>query len=248
VAIACQLQATPEFELITVEIAGFTRANFKAIDAETGEVTEFNAPGPRLTKEELERLEAILLQRLEEGDVVVVSGSLPQGVGPEVYAEWVSKIHKIGAKALLDTGGEALKKVLSAKPFLVKPNRLEAEELLGWPIRSREDALRAVRQIQTLGAQWVVLSLGAEGAVFAAQETLLALPPRVRVTSTVGCGDALLAGVVVGMFHRHSWQEIARYATALAAARACGEGVEFPNISQTQALLDEVRLEPLEMG
>lgn len=245
-AIERLLWATPNLELVLVRIAGSTRCNFKAIDAVTGEVTEFNAPGPSLTGKELAQLEAAVLDWVGEDDMVVISGSLPEGVGLGVYADWVGKIRRIGAKALLDTGGEALRQALSARPFLVKPNRLEAEELLGWPILGREDALRAARHIQTLGAQRVVLSLGAAGAVFASQEAILALPPQVPVTSTVGCGDALLAGVVAGILRQLTWQEVARYATALAAARASGDNVDFPDTIWVGELLGGVRLEVLE--
>lgn len=242
-----QLTATDAgLELIGVRITGSTRCNFKAIDAETGEVTEFNAPGPALTGEELERVEATLLEQLEEGDLVVLAGSLPAGTDPEAYAGLVQKIQGIGARALLDTGGEALRKALPARPFLVKPNRLEAEELLGLSIGDREDALRAARRIQELGAQRVVLSLGADGAIFLSpQEAVLALPPRVQVKSTVGCGDALLAGVVAGILQQRPWPEGARYATALAAARARSEGVEFPDLSQVEELIGGVGLEAL---
>jgi 1-phosphofructokinase len=161
--------ANTGLELIGVRIAGSTRCNFKAIDAETGEVTEFNAPGPALTKEELGRVEAALLGQLREGDLVVLAGSLPTGTDPEAYAGLMWKIQGIGARALLDTGGEALRKALPAGPFLVKPNRLEAKELLGLSIGGREDALRAAKRIRELGAQRVVLSLGANGAVFLTQ-------------------------------------------------------------------------------
>ncbi|PZA06006.1 MULTISPECIES: 1-phosphofructokinase family hexose kinase [unclassified Meiothermus] len=247
-AIERSLQATPNLELASVKIAGATRGNFKATDVETGEVTEFNAPGPTLREEERIRVEAAVLDQLEAGDLVVLSGSLPGGVGPEVYADLARRLQALGAKVLLDTGGEALRQALPARPFLVKPNRLEAEELLGWPI-GKEDALRAARHIQKLGAQHVVLSLGGEGAVFLSpREAVLAFPPRVRVRSTVGCGDALLAGVVAGILQGWPWQEVARYATALAAARAAGEGVEFPERDQTQALLGGVRLEIPDAG
>ncbi|ADD28030.1 1-phosphofructokinase family hexose kinase [Meiothermus ruber] len=233
-------------ELIGVQITESTRCNLKVIDANSSEVTEFNAPGPALTREEWKRIEAALFEPLEEGDQVVLAGSLPAGASSTVYASLVQKTHEIGASALLDTAGAALREALPARPFLVKPNRLEAEELLGLPIRDRKDAIWAAQRIQALGAQHVVLSLGGDGAVFLSpKEGVWAHPPRVQVKSTVGCGDALLAGVVAGILHQRPWPDGARFATALAAARAGGEGVEFPDLNRVKALIGEVRLEVL---
>lgn len=180
------------------------------------------------------------------GDLVVVSGSLPAGVPVEAYANLLRELSGLGVKTYFDADGAALQAGLEAKPFLIKPNRLEAETLLNVRIESRTDALEATRKFQTLGAQQVVLSLGAEGALFVSStEAVFAQSPAVQVHSTVGSGDALLSGVVAAQLHGLSWLEMARYATAVAAARVASSSLEFPAPHEIAALLERVQVSPI---
>jgi 1-phosphofructokinase family hexose kinase len=231
----------PDLELIRVSIQGETRCNVKVIDTVTGATTEFNAPGPHIHPHEIQALETALIQTTSAGDVVVFSGSLPANLEPDTYARLIELVRKAGAKAVLDADGPALRNALEAKPYLVKPNRLEAEVLLGKTIHSVQDAIKAARQIQSLGATCVVLSLGAEGAVFVADgEHHFVQPPPLRPRATVGCGDALLAGTLIARLRGQTWAQTARFATATAAARAINQTADFPQPHDVQALLSDV--------
>ena len=237
----------PGLELIRVPIQGETRCNIKVIDTETGTTTEFNAPGPHIHPHELEALETVLARITNAGDLVVFSGSLPGNLEPDTYARLIELVRKVDAKAVLDADGPALRNALKARPYLVKPNRLEAEGLLGQTIHSVQDAIKAARQIQALGATCVVLSLGAEGAVFVADDQHhLAQPPALRPKATVGCGDALLAGTLIARLRGDSWAHTARFATATAAARAINQTANFPQPHEVHALLSDVTVTNLE--
>ena len=237
----------PDLELIRVPIQGETRCNVKVIDTETGTTTEFNAPGPHIQPHELEALEAVLSSETHAGDLIVFSGSLPANLPSDTYARLIELVQALGANAVLDADGPALRHALEARPYLVKPNRLEAEVLLGQTIHSVQDATKAAHQIQTLGAACVVLSLGAEGAVFAADgEQCFAQPPALRPRATVGCGDALLAGTLIARSRGDSWAQTARFATATAAARAINQTADFPEPHEVHALLSDVTVTNLE--
>ena len=231
--------------LLRVPIAGETRCNVKVLDLERAAVTELNAPGPAVSAAELEALHQTLQREVKADDLVVLSGSLPANTPVETYANLIRELSGLGAKTYFDADGAALQAGLEAKPFLVKPNRIEAETLLNVQIESRADALEAARKFQTLGAQRVVLSLGSGGALFVCTEAVFAQPPAVQVQSTVGSGDALLSGVVAAQLRGFSWLETARYATAVAAARVTSSGLEFPAPHEIAALLERVQVSPV---
>jgi 1-phosphofructokinase len=233
--------------LLIAPIAGKTRCNVKVLDSDSGTSTELNAPGPEITPHELEALKVILRAEVGANDLVVFAGSLPGGVPVSVYADLISEVHAVGARAILDADRDALRQALPARPYLVKPNRLEAETLLGTTVDTNESALRAARDIQAMGAEHVVLSLGADGAIFLSPtEAYRVVPPHVRARGTVGSGDALLAGAVAALVRGLSWAQTARYATAVATARTASESIEFPDQSQIEPYLERVELMPLE--
>jgi 1-phosphofructokinase len=239
-------QSVLGLRLLRVPIAGETRCNVKVLDLERSAVTELNAPGPQVSESEFESLRQTLRREVNAGDLVVLSGSLPAGVPVETYANLISELSSLGAKTYFDADGAALQAGLEAQPFLIKPNRLEAEALLQMQIESRDDALEAARRFQVLGAQQVVLSLGADGALFVSRDqTVFAQPPTVQVHSTVGSGDALLSGVIAAQLQNLSWIETARYATAVAAARVASIGLEFPNPAEIAAMLERVQASPV---
>ncbi len=229
------------FELVKIPIAGSSRCNFKLVDG--AQVTEFNASGPTLDLLEWQTLETTLLKRILPNSVVVLAGSLPRGIQSTVYADLTRKIQLRGAKVVVDAEGSALELALRAEPWLVKPNRVEAEMLLGTKIQDLSDAVAAARKIQALGAQNVLLSLGGEGAIMLTKYSCFqASPPRVQVKNTVGCGDALLAGTIVGITQNMDWTESLRYGTAVALARALMLSPSFPTAVVARRRLNEVQI------
>jgi 1-phosphofructokinase len=235
------LLTEPNFELVKIPIAGASRCNFKLIDG--AQVTEFNASGPALDLLEWQTLETTLLKRVQSDSLVVLAGSLPRGMQSTIYADLTRKIQLRGAKVVVDAEGSALDLALAAHPWLVKPNRLEAEMLLGTKILALSDAVVAARRIQTLGAQNVLLSLGAEGSVMLTKDSYVhASPPRAQVKNTVGCGDALLAGTIVGIVQNMDWTESLRYGTAVALARALMLSPSFPTAAVAKRRISEVQI------
>lgn len=232
-------------------IAGETRLNVKVMDS-AGRSTEFNTPGPALSAAEQGRLWGLLEAEIVPGAPAVLAGSLPPGVPTGLYADWTRRLQALGARVCVDASGEALRAALAAGPDLIKPNRQEAEALLGRAITGVLDALGAARQLQSLGASQVALSLGEAGAVFLnepslGEQAVLAVPPAVPVRSTVGCGDALLAGLVAAQMGGLPWPEAARQATALAAARAVNDGPAFVDAELARRLAADVRVERLDL-
>ncbi|MDH7570306.1 MAG: 1-phosphofructokinase family hexose kinase, partial [Armatimonadota bacterium] len=173
-----------------VEVAGETRINIAVQERSGNPPTTFHEPGPEVTLEDLRKLGEQIRAALPQCKLMAFGGSLPPGVQNDVYAKLIAFCQQGGVKAILDADGQALMQGLSAKPYLVKPNREEASRLLGRPIRSLEDAASAADEIlQQYGVTIAVVSLGARGAVAAAStEAWHASPPVLTSKSTVGSG------------------------------------------------------------
>ncbi|MBI4341297.1 MAG: 1-phosphofructokinase [Candidatus Omnitrophica bacterium] len=231
-----------------VEIAGTTRNNYKILTRQASRLTEINTAGPRVQRRDLDALQRALLARAASAGSVVLSGSLPPGAPVTIYARWIRLLHRRNVPVALDASGEALRAGLVARPWLIKPNRREAEELLGRSVASRTDAVRALRALLARGPEIAILSLGKDGALLGCAftgELWEALPPAVRVVSAVGAGDSLVAGFVVGWRRSRSLAEALRLGVACGAATALTPGTELCHRREVRRLLPRVRLRPL---
>lgn len=229
-----------------IRVPGETRSNIKLAE-DDGRVTDINGPGPHVN----DLAQHALLDKLDHiaasHDAVVVAGSLPRGVSAQWLRELVLRLKALGCKVILDTSGEALKEGLRAGPWLVKPNAEELSEALGHPVRSVASQVAAATELQTLGISHVVISHGADGVNWFSRGTqpLQALPPKVRVASTVGAGDSLLAGMVHGLISGHSPEQTLRSATAIAAMAVTQIGFGISDALQLVTLESGVNVRAL---
>lgn len=201
--------------------SGLTRVNVKIKGA--GE-TEINAAGPYIPPEKLKILFE-KLGRLCRDDILVLSGSVPPNLPQDIYARLLSCLPDGNIKTAADTTGAALLGILKFRPFVIKPNLAELEELCGGKCRSREEIIAAAKRLQALGAQNVLVSLGADGALLltAAGETLSSPAVGGKAVNTVGAGDSMLAGFIAGS--SQGLEYALRLGTAAGGATACMEGL-----------------------
>lgn len=228
-----------------VRVPGDTRLALKIVDDRWGN-TDFNLPGLRASPAELERLRARLREQALASAAVVLAGSLPPGVPDDFYAEVVRELHVPGGPLIAaDTSGAPLRALLNAGclPHILKPNLSELEAALGHALPGTGARLAAARELLARGARWVALSLGAEGAWLVHSEGAVhARPPQVPVQSTVGAGDAMVAGLVSAHLEGLAPPEALRRATAFAAGNVTRLGAGLPAPGDLQALLAGVRL------
>jgi 1-phosphofructokinase len=196
-----------------VRIAGQTRIGIKIADPVRAETTDINFPGPAPASEELSMLRWQIATL--EAEWFVVAGSLPPGVNPKIYRDIIAGLRQSGRKVLLDTSGEPFSLALEARPTVVKPNIHEFQAFVGHPLSNEQEVVAAARILIDRGIELVVISMGKEGAGFiTATESVMARPPEIEVQSTVGAGDAMVAGILSGQLQRFSLGECARLATA----------------------------------
>ncbi len=198
-----------------VETAAPTRVCTTILDEGTGTTTELVENSQPVSAEELDLYAEAFSQEARRAEWVILSGSLPQQTPADFYHRLM---RTASANMILDVRGEELKACLQLKPFLVKPNREELAHTLGHPILTDADLLAAMRQLQTLGAQRVVISHGAgEVWLLSAEGLSRFLPPNVPAVNPIGCGDCLAAGMTVAYSEGKSDVAAVRFGIAAAS-------------------------------
>lgn len=223
-------------------IEGETRTNLKVIDPVNHTNTDLNEPGLTVSKEILDRLLEDLLSRIQSGDIVVISGSLPLGAPKNTYAVWVKSCKEAGAKVLLDADGELLQKGMEASPYLIKPNRHELSELMGKKLETPQELEKAARRLmKEYGIKKIVISLGSAGALYiTGEETIYAEGLSVPVKSTVGAGDSVVAALAISEEAGWSLEKTVRLSTACGAANVMCSGTQAAEYDVIRELIPQV--------
>ncbi len=223
-----------------------TRTNLKVVDPVRHTCTDINEPGVPVTAGELQEIWEKLNDLVNPGDTVVFAGQNPPEMSDQQLAQWIMQLKAQGVRTALDTVGMAMKIGVAAGPTVIKPNEAELEELCEMELPTRADLAAAARRVVANGVDRVVVSMGAEGALFVkADEAFFARGLEVPVGSTVGAGDAMLASVLWDMERGLSWEETAARATAVSAAAVMTAGTQPGGAEAVAALLEQVRVEPL---
>lgn len=231
-----------------VRVPGETRSNIKLVEAD-GRVTDINGQGPQVDEAARNDLLHRLAQVAPGHDAVVVAGSLPRGISPGWLRELLQMLKAQGLKVALDSSGEALRAGLQAAPWLVKPNTDELGEVLGLPVDGLTQQRAAADQLLASGVEHVVVSQGEHGVTwFAAGLALHAQPPQVRIASTVGAGDSLVAGMVHGLLQGEAPTATLRRATAIAAQAVTQVGFGIHDHEQLAQLEAAVHLTEQQEG
>ncbi|MFH5927105.1 1-phosphofructokinase family hexose kinase [Roseomonas xinghualingensis] len=228
-----------------IGVPGSTRINVKIVEDDE-RVTDLNLPGFAVEA----AIEEALLETtgmLARGHAwVALCGSLPRGAAPDLHARLLRRAREAGAKVMLDASGPSLEAALGGRPDCIKPNGEELGELLGERIAGVADAAGAAGRIQARGVGTVIVSLGAEGAVFA-EGTLrvhaVGRPSALR--STVGAGDAMVAGWLLGVLRGLSLPDRARLATAFSLGALSTLGPRLPPPAEIEALASAVTVHTL---
>jgi 1-phosphofructokinase family hexose kinase len=228
-----------------------TRTNLEVVE-DDGTVTELLEPGAALSRFEWEEFESACRKLFAEGCrnmSAIFSGSVPESVEPKLYAGFIARAREFGCKTFLDTSGEPLRLALAEKPYFVKPNREEAAQVLGQPVGSVSDGVRAVRKLLGLGAESAALSLGSDGLLFCAgAETpvLFASVVPLQPRSTVGCGDSAMAGFAFGMASGCSPQDTIRLAAACGGANCLADSPGAARLNDIREFQQQISVQTLD--
>ncbi len=252
-----QLSVLSDFVRIREE----SRTNTAVIDPTTGEQTEINERGPKVSDQEAELFVDKLLYLAKGATLCVFAGSLPREVDVDVYARLIRELRRLGVATVVDTDGDPLRRAVRAEPDVISPNVLEAEELVGHEFNDDEDRIIAVREMAELGAREAVMTM--PDGCFAymspkephgeARLYRVRLPPgSIEARATVGSGDAFLAGFVASRYVGRSTAECLAYGVACGAESTQHLGAGLIDPDRVARLLTEVEVErpelPAEVG
>jgi 1-phosphofructokinase len=226
-----------------VRIPGETRTGVKIVDEARQRTTDINMPGLTPPSEAIEALFEQIEHLAASCDWFVLAGALPPGVPDTLYATIIARLKELGKHVALDTSGQALRQGVLAGPTVIKPNIDELQELSGRTLANEFDIELASSELMNNGIKLVVVSMGERGAMFIDEENaLVAVPPAVTVKSTVGAGDALVAGLLAGLAQNMSLADCARLATAYSLGRITGLSSRLPDRETLQAYFQQVTI------
>ena len=234
-------------QLSYVQVDGKTRINVKITETEA-DVTDLNFLGYQINPQVWQQFVTNSLAYCLDYNIVAVCGSLPRGVSPELFADWLNQLHQAGVKVVLDSSNAALTAGLKAKPWLVKPNHRELEAWVGHPLNRLEEIIAAAQQLRAEGIENVIISMGAKGSLWINNEGVLkAEPPKCEnVVSTVGAGDSMVAGLIYGFEKGLLKAETLAFATSVSAFAVSQSNVGVTDLSLLDPILEKVQITMIE--
>ncbi len=220
----------------TIPVSKWTRENLVVQDTNTNQQFRFGFPGNPLTKDEISAITDKI--KKHKCRYLVASGSLNEGLPTDFYQQIASIAKENNSKLVVDTSGEALKKVLETGVYLVKPNIGELAKLIGENRLEADEAEDAARVLIDKGnAEIVVVSLGPQGAVLVSKnERHYISAPNVAKRSTVGAGDSMVGGMVWALSQNKSLKEVIQWGVACGSAATISEGTQLFTTEDAQRL------------
>lgn len=202
---------------------GMSRINVKL---KSGEETEINGSGPKITKKDVEKLYE-KLDCLTKGDILILSGSIPASLNDDIYERIMEYLDKRGIRIVVDATRDLLSNVLYYHPFLIKPNNHELGEMFGVTLKSVDEIIHYGKLLQEKGAENVLVSMAGDGAVLITEkgEVFTMGVPLGIVKNSVGAGDSMVAGFIAGYLENGSYEHALRLGSAAGSATAFSDGL-----------------------
>ncbi|MFX0560362.1 1-phosphofructokinase [Tepidibacillus infernus] len=230
-----------------IRIDGETR-NCIAILSNSGMQTEILESGPKVTPDQIGIFFYEYERILQDSSVIVASGSLPEGVPISMYYELIIRAKKKGKKFILDTSGLALKEGVKASPYLIKPNKRELESLMNRPIDTEEEIIEAVKEISQNSIEFVVVSLGSDGAIIIHKDIGYKVKtPKIKVKNPVGSGDSMVAGFAIGLNRNYEIEEMLKFGVACGTANAMEMGTGQIRKEIVESIFKKVTVEKVKV-
>ena len=206
-------------------VAGFTGDEIQRQVEEIGVNARFIPVDEGISRINLKLQLFEMLDQLQEGDVLVLAGSIPASMPDDIYRNILKRLDGKGILIAVDATGNLLVNVLEYHPFLVKPNNHELGEIFGAELKDRESVIPYAKKMQEMGATNVLVSMAGEGAVLAAADgkVYLAPAPKGKLVNGVGAGDSMVAGFLTGWLKRQDYREAFHMGIATGSASAFSE-------------------------
>ena len=200
---------------------GLSRINVKIMSKPE---TEINGNGPCISEDDVKKLYE-KLDKLISDDVLILAGSVPNSLPVDIYSDIMNYISDRGVKIVVDATGDLLVKCLEYKPFLIKPNNFELEQIFNIKLDSRDDIVKCAFELKSMGAVNVLVSMGKDGAILIDENSRVydLMAPEGKVVNTVGAGDSMVAGFLAGLYEKNDYEYAFKLSVATGSASAFSE-------------------------
>ncbi len=226
-----------------VNVNGELRTNIKLLDISCNSITELNQTGSYVSREKIERLLAMLEEYCADSEFIVLSGSMPLGCDDTLYKDIISSVD---CRCVLDCAGASFTHAVEAAPFLVKPNKSELEQYAGRKLETPEECLEQALVLIDKGIHVVCVSMGGQGAIITnGMQAYYAPSIKVRVNSTVGAGDSMVAGICKGLEDGQDLKQCLAMGVAAASACVMSSGTGIPDAETYASMLARVQIQPM---
>lgn len=223
----------------TIMTDGRVRENI-TIHASDGE-TRISAEGCEISDSILDELFGAIKNECERDTIVTFTGRLPKGISKEKATEFLVKIKELGPKIIVDCNSFSKDELFRIKPFLIKPNEQEIQQITGKKVDSTQDALKLAEELCEKGIENVIVSLGERGFSYCNRNHKFVISvPKVEVASTIGAGDSLIAGFVAGMTKGFGIEDTLRLAAAFGTAACLEAGTNQPQKEKIDKIFERV--------
>lgn len=231
-----------------IDVSGKLRTNVKVFDNKNRVMTELNENGHYVNSEAVESLKKLVIEQSEVSDIMVFSGSVPEGVPKDIYRTLIETVNEKGIKTVLDAEGELLLEGIKAKPYFIKPNLFEFENAFNVKVNNKNDIVRVARQIVYSGVKIICVSLGKEGAIIVNEDDAFYVPGNnLEVKGLQGAGDSLVAGICIAMDRNLEMSEMLKYGVAAANASLIREGTLLCTKEDFENMLQSIRIEKISL-
>lgn len=239
-----QNRVEPQFHVLEGESI---RENLVLMDQSNQGSYMLTHVGSVITTKQIDQFSKALCQKINKTeDIVVFSGNPPKTMSTDDYLALIKKVQSTGVRTVIDASGSYLQAAISSRPTMIKPNQFELSEFLGKNIITVEDCVKVQSDIQLLGVEFVVITLGQNGSVLFHQDNIYqVVSPKVNTVNDTGCGDAFVGGLVFGLYHDFSIEDMLTLASAIGASKAkqfTSSGFDVEELSDLENLVKVMQL------
>lgn len=229
-----------KIKISPIQVDEWTRENLSIVDTQTSKQYRFGMPGKPISRSEINLITHTILKMVDKNDILALSGSLAPNMPVDYYAQIIKKLTDKNVKVILDTSGPALQNTLKQPLFLIKPNQKELALLAGKEfLTTKEQEAFAMQLVISKKVKYVVVSMGPRGAFLASKEGIMyQSTPSIPVKSTIGAGDSMVAGLIYGLRHDYSPQDMLKYGVACGVATTMSEGTNLASADTIQHVLE----------
>ena len=227
-------------------VDGITRSNITVVDSNHNLIIHLQTNGYKLSEKLLRPFTNQLEKLISVGDIVIISGGLPNGITDDYYKILIEFCNKKGSKVVFDSSGKYLKKGIDGNPFVIKPNVAELEELSGKKISSLSGIIKEAKKLNKKGIELVFISRGEQGVILTKRGQAGYWTANVKLSSMkhegdeIGCGDAMIGGIAISLSKSNKIEDILKMAVACGAANILSKGPGICKLSNVKILSKQV--------